>query len=287
MNTMEQAKQQYRNAPVPDALPERVRSAIDSVPAPPSRRVVQLVPYFASAMLGMCATFILLLNTNAAFANSLEDVPFWGDVAKVLTFRSYEIENEVESVHVRIPEFQFDQNDELERRINYEIRAKVDAMVQEIEARAQMYRTAFIDTGGNEETFMPIVVDIDYRILCSNEHVVSFELSKCETMASAYTEYTYYNIDLQTGRELTLQDVLGPDYEAVMSDRIHAEIDARLRAGEAFFEEEGRFSGIAADQRFYLNADMQVVAVFEKYEIAPGSMGKIEIVIGPSVFVQQ
>lgn len=285
MRAMEQAKEQYEHIPVPTELSERVRIAIDSAPAQ-QRRMPQLMPYCASAMLGMCATFILLLNTNAAFANSLEDVPFWGGVAKILTLRSYEIENEVQSVHVRIPEFQFDQDDELERRINYEIRAKVDAMAQEIQERAQMYRRAFIDTGGRAEEFMPILVDIDYRILCSNAQIVSFELSKCETMASAYTEYIYYNIDLQTGRELTLQDVLGPDYEAIMNDKINAEIDARLHNGEDFFEGEGSFAGIQADQKFYINADMQVVAVFEKYEIAPGSMGKIEIVVGPSVFAR-
>lgn len=285
MNTMERAKEQYQQIPIPKALSGRVQTAIDSVPAP-QRRTARLVPYCASILLGMCATFVLLLNTNAAFANSMEDVPFWGSVAKVLTFRSYEIENEAESVRVRIPEFHYDQNDELERRINYEIRAKVDAMVQEIESRAQMYRTAFIETGGEPEEFVPISVEIDYRVLCSNEQVVSFELSKCETMASAYTEYTYYNIDLQTGKELTLQDVLGPDYEAVMNESIRAQIDARIRNGEDFFEEEGRFEGIRPDQPFYIDANMQVVAVFEKYEIAPGSMGRIEMVIGPSLLAQ-
>ena len=80
--------------------------------------------------------------------------------------------------------------------------------------------------------------------------------------------------------------MLGPDYEAVMNESIRAQIDARIRNGEDFFEEEGRFEGIRPDQPFYIDANMQVVAVFEKYEIAPGSMGRIEMVIGPSLLAQ-
>ncbi|MDE7007074.1 MAG: RsiV family protein, partial [Lachnospiraceae bacterium] len=51
--------------------------------------------------------------------------------------------------------------------------------------------------------------------------------------------------------------------------------------GETFFtEEEGGFTGISEDARFYINENNRPVIVFEKYKIAPGSSGEIEFEIG-------
>ena len=106
------------------------------------------------------------------------------------------------------------------------------------------------------------------------EKILSFELERFEVRASGFTDLTYYNIDLTTGKTLTLADVLGPDWKEKADAVVQAAIDAHP---ENFFTAEmGGFTGVSEDQRFYMNSDGNPVLVFEKYEIAPGSSGELE-----------
>ena len=82
-------------------------------------------------------------------------------------------------------------------------------------------------TGGAEEDFIPVMIDVDYEIKCQNDHYLSFVLTETETRANAYTELYTYNIDLQAGRELTLRDMLGPDYKELANEAVRAGIAAQ------------------------------------------------------------
>ncbi len=106
-------------------------------------------------------------------------------------------------------------------------------------------------------------------------------LTETETRANAYTELYTYNIDLQAGRELTLRDMLGPDYKELANEAVRAGIAAQEAESPDniyFHGEEGveGFTSIADDQRFYINEAGNPVLIFEKYEIAPGYMGQPE-----------
>ena len=136
-------------------------------------------------------------------------------------------------------------------------------------------------TGGAEEDFIPVMIDVDYEIKCQNDHYLSFVLTETETRANAYTELYTYNIDLQAGRELTLRDMLGPDYKELANEAVRAGIAAQEAESPDniyFHGEEGveGFTSIADDQRFYINEAGNPVLIFEKYEIAPGYMGQPE-----------
>lgn len=94
-------------------------------------------------------------------------------------------------------------------------------------------------------------------------------------------ESRYYNLDLNTGKYVTLKDMLGDNYKEIVNGSIRKQISERKKAGETFFTvEEGGFAGISEDTKFYLNEKNHPVIVFEKYEIAPGSSGEIEFEIG-------
>ena len=49
------------------------------------------------------------------------------------------------------------------------------------------------------------------------------------SFAAAYQEQTYYNLDLENDRELTLQDVLGEDWVETCNESIRAQMDAAER----------------------------------------------------------
>ena len=75
--------------------------------------------------------------------------------------------------------------------------------------------------------------------------------------------------------------MLGDHYVELANESIREQISERQKAGEIFFTaEEGGFTGISEDTKFYINGNNHPVIVFEKYEIAPGSSGEIEFEIG-------
>ena len=164
--------------------------------------------------------------------------------------------------------------------------ADIDKTI-EAEERAAQYKNAVIETGGTEEDYQPITIQIDYKVGYSSDKVVSFVILKSETLASAYTERFFYNIDIESGKELNLRDVLGNDYKQIVDETIYKEIEERSKNpnNSYFTKDEGGFSGIENEyQNFYINSEGKVVIVFEKYEIAPGYMGTQEFVIDKQIF---
>ena len=158
----------------------------------------------------------------------------------------------------------------------------MDEILKEAEQRAAEYKEAVIETGGKEEDYQPINIQIDYEVGYSSEKIVSFVILKSETLASAYTERFFYNIDIETGKKLNLRDVLGNDYKKIVDETIYKEIEERSKNPDNvyFTKDEYGFSGIENEyQNFYINSEGKVVIVFEKYEIAPGYMGAQEFVI--------
>lgn len=142
-----------------------------------------------------------------------------------------------------------------------------------------------METGGEEDAFIPLEIYVDYRLHCNDGKIVSFVISKAETQASYYEELFFYNIDLQTGRDLTLRDLLGPDYREIVDQSVRRQIDERMAEDDRLYyfpPEDGGFRSIQEDQGFYVNERGNVVVVFLKYEIAPGYMGTQEFEILPA-----
>ena len=122
---------------------------------------------------------------------------------------------------------------------------------------------------------------MDYEIKQQSSHYLSFVVRGTESWTSAYNESNYYNLDLVTGRMVTLDDMLGANCSKLVNQSIREQIAERREGGEIFFtEEEGGFAGISEEVKFYINKEDHPVIVFEKYEIAPGSSGEIEFEIG-------
>lgn len=226
--------------------------------------------------------FVFMLNVSPSFATTVSEIPILGEVAKVFTIEEYHKEDEEKLINAKIPAIENTGNTELEQRVNYEIMLKINEILEEAEQRASEYKKAVLETGGTEEDYQPINIQIDYKVGYSNNQVISFVIWKSETLASAYTESYFYNIDIKTGKNLNLKDVLGNNYKQIVDETIEKEIEERSKKQNMtyFTKEEGGFTGIENEyQDFYINTDGKVVIVFPKYQIAPGSMGTQEFVI--------
>lgn len=273
---LKQARERYESAELPEALPFAVASALRE--GERRHRRSRAMKRSAGALAACCACFVLLVNASPTFAAALTDVPVLGSLARLCTISEYSVHNDTQLLDVRLPALENTGHTDLEQRVNTEISTRMEAVLAEAEERARLDREAFVATGGSEADFIPIIINVDYTLKCQTDRYLSFVLTKTETQANAYTEFYTYNIDLETGKEITLSDLLGPNWRTLCDEAVRFGIANKLAEDpmNAYFDGENGIDGfqtISDDQRFYLNADENPVVLFEKYEIAPGYMG--------------
>lgn len=279
MNRLKSTKKIYDETPIPKELQDIVNEAIyESINESPPMKGRS--PFIA-ILLSISTVFILLVNTSQTFAASLSDIPIISQLAKIFTISSCYREDQVKLVNVRIPGLKDTGNAKLENQINHEILEKVNLSVLQSEKRAQEYYEAFMASNTTESVFLPVLVNVDYEIKYSNNHFVSFIITKTENYVSVETEKYFYNINLDTGKEVTLKDILGDQYKDIINPQIKQRITDREKDGYQLFfhDDENEFKSIDDNQTFYINALKDVVVVFDKYSIAPGYMGFPEFII--------
>lgn len=285
MDNMKKAKEVYKAIKIPNELDSVVRRA--TLEKSKSNYTLRRLTYAFSTFACTFIIFIFFVNINPSFAQEIYDIPVLGDIAKVFTIKEYQENDDIKLINAKIPAIQNTGNSDLENRINYEIMAKMNEILKEAEDRAAEYKEAVIATGGTEEDYHPINIQIDYKIAYSSEKVISFIIYKSETLASAYTEMFFYNIDIETGKNLSLKDLLGEKYKDIVDQSIYDQIEVRSKDSNNiyFTADEGGFSGIKDEyQDFYINTDGKVVIVFPKYAITPGYMGIQEFEIDRKIF---
>ena len=269
MNEFEQAKKEYEQIPVPEELADRVQAGIRQGRA---KRMQRKWKRGAGAVAACLVLVVGTLNISPTVAAAAADVPVLGGLFQILTVRSYQDTNEDRTVEVEQPGLS---GGALAQQVSEEIQERVDAKIAEGEEIIAQYKEAFLATGGTEEEFEQknIQVDVDYEILSETEDRVSFVLRAAESDISAGKEIVYYNLDLATGKVLTLEDVLGEDWVNICNSSIQEQM-AENTDVSYFSEDQGGFTTVDENTSFYLDEDGSVVVVFPKYSIAPGAYGE-------------
>lgn len=291
MGRLEKMKEQYDNIAIPEELYARVQHEImksqtqqEEKPEVNHRYIKQFIRSMGAAAAAVCILFTVLLNANPGYAKELAEIPVIGSLARILTFRSYETEENDIALSVEIPSIEMIAEDtgiEVDE-INQEILDRCNEYAENAVLRANEYRDAFLATGGTPEEWAEhnIKIIVNYEIKQLSDDYLSFVVRGTENWSNAYQESRYYNLDLNAGKLVTLQDMLGSDYVEIVNTGIREQILERQNAGETFFTaEEGGFTGITEDTKFYISENNHPVIVFDKYEIAPGSSGEIEFEI--------
>lgn len=232
------------------------------------------------ALAALTACLVLLLNLSPTVARAMSQIPLLGELCRVVTFREYHFTDEIKYVDVRIPQIENWGKSQLEQRVNLEIQKKIHDCIQESEAIAQDYYEAFVATGGKPEEFHPIGITVDYEVKTINQKYASFVIWKCESFVRAYEQWYYYNIDLQSGRILSLKDWFGNDYRQIVATHVEEELanwdEDQRRTLWADIDVEDL---ISENTDFYINPEGQVVVVFPRYALACGAAGRLEFVI--------
>ncbi len=292
MGKLDTMKERYDQITIPEELNFRIQQEIqksrkqqeEKNGAGRIHRFKRIIRSVEAAAAAVCILFTAALNTSPVFAKEAGELPVIGGLARILTFRSYETEKDDIAVSVEIPTIEMITEDTgiTVDGINQEILARCDQYADEALLRAEEYRTAYLETGGTPEEWAEhnIKITVGYEIKQQGSNYLSFVVWGTESWTTAYSESKYYNMDLRTGKLVTLKDMLGGDYVELVNESIREQIAERQKAGEVFFTaEEGGFAGISEDVKFYINENNRPVIVFGKYEIAPGSSGEIEFEI--------
>ena len=286
MKRMEEAKKRYDEVPVPEELSERINWEVEKAnrkrKGAANKKRKYWVRGFTAAAAAM-AVFVTALNTSTAFAQSVGEIPVIGAVARVLTFRSYETETEDDlKISVEIPSIEMiaEGTGNLAESVNEEILHMCEQYADEAVERAKEYRQAFLDTGGTEEEWAAhnIQIKVWYEVKAQTDKYLSVAVIGSENWTSAYSETRYYNFDLEKGRQVTLEDLLGENYAEIANESILSQIPEReAQSGMDYWEED--FTGVTEDTKFYINEAGNPVIVFGEYEIAPGAAGSPEFEI--------
>ena len=277
MSILKKCKKIYDSIEIPKELDYVVNRAIHQEEVKKKSNITVYMKWITATAATTFSLFVILLNTNATFAKSMEEIHVISSIAKVFTVREYKEETNTELIEVRVPAIQNTGNSDLENRVNSEISKKVNELLDEAKNRAKEYQEAIVETGGNLDDYGPMLIEINYEITYQDNNLISFIITKSENMFSAYTEQYFYNINIQNGKELNLKEVLGDNYKEIVDREVKKQIKERKKADKNniyFSEEEGGFSGIENEyQDFYIDENKKVTIVFQKYEIAPGYMG--------------
>ena len=210
----------------------------------------------------MCAAALLtvtaLANSGPGVAGAMEQIPLLGAITRVVTFRSYEDRRgELVGASVDVPEV------ENGGALNDEIKAYTDAIIAEYEKDA-----AVMDTG--EAAYQ---VDLSYTVATDSDSIFALRFNK------------------RTGRILKLGDLFRADsgYLDVLTAEIQRQMRAQMDADEGVIYwldgevEEWNFTALDPDAAFYVNADGELVIVFNEGDVAPMYMGVTEFAIPAEV----
>lgn len=277
MNEFKDAKEEYRNTPLPAELESCVQAGLRQGKAAYRKRRA-----FRRSVISAAACFAVLLaglNLSPGFAAAAAEAPVLGGLFQILTIRSFTDGSGDRTVDVTQPGVT---GSDFADRVSAEIQQRVEEKLTEAERIVADTKAAFLATGGTEEewTARGTTVKVDYTVKSQTDTTVSFVINSYVDVASAYQEQFFYNLDLTADRELTLRDVLGENWVNICNDAIRAQMAAAEDPTVFFDGSMGGFSTVDETTSFYLNQEGEAVVVFPRATVAVGAMGTVEFAIG-------
>lgn len=265
---------------IPDSVKNHIEQTLADLPEKkPVIKQIRILPRIAAA--AACFVFITLFvlpNVSVAYAQTLEQIPVIGDIVRVVTIRNYFYADDKHEMNIDVPQIEGEDSEAVDY-INKDVSELTTALVN------QFYKDLEI-TGNNGYGS----IHVDYEATTNTDRWFTLKLSVSETTASSNTYFEFYHIDKKQGKIVELGDLFNTDK---FSDILVAEIKMQMQEQMAndenisyWINNSGigeEFATVSADHNFYWNENGDLVIIFDKYEVGPGSMGTSEFVIGRDV----
>ena len=259
---------------VPEQVHLRTEQLLESLPEKEPVRRLRLLPRItAMAASVFFVVMVLLPNVSPAYARSMEQIPVSGDLVQLFTIRTYLYDENLHNLDAQIPAVRDPENPDASRLINKD----VDELTGEV--IRQFYEELEFAEGRGVGS-----IHIDYELLTSTDRWFTMKLMVEETRGSTNSYARYYHIDRMAGTYVRFGDLVREEDFGKLEEMIRRQMEQQMAADpEIVYLEDARtgssFVRLDTDQSFYLNADGDLVIVYDRYEVAPGFMGCPEFVL--------
>ncbi len=283
---LEELKKEYMGVSIPDELDFLVKKALKD------SGIYKKKGNYTTKRLGITAASVILaigittvgVNTNQALAATLSKVPILGSIIKVVTFREYNINESTYKAEIEVPSVKgLENNEKLENSLNEKYLTENKKLYEAFVSNMEELKK---NGGGN------IGIKSGYEVKTDTDTILSIERYAASSV-NTYSDSKYDTIDKKGQILITLPSLFKDDsYVKIISDNIKKQMIEQNKVDSSkYYWIEGIeknsnmciFKEISKDQSFYINSENKLVICFEKYEVAPGTMGSLEFVIPTNI----
>ena len=264
------------NLSVPDSIKERIEQSVSALPARESK-VIRFRMFPKAIAIAACFVFVCLVvlpNCSAVYAQALEKIPVIGSIVRVVTLRNYFYSDNYHQMDIDVPKIEGSESsasDYINKDVDELTKLLADRFNEELEE---------IGDDGHSGIY------VDYEVVTNTEKWFTLKIRIHEASGSSNTYYRFYHIDKVSGKIAELKDLFASDdFASVLADNLRKQMkEAMAKDSNKIYWVENAEIGldfVTLDDRhnFYWDKDGNLVIVFDKYEVAPGSMGTPEFVI--------
>lgn len=273
------------NITIPAELEERVKKSIEI--GTRKERVITMRTWMRRMVTSAAVVsigFVGSANFSPAFAKAMSDVPVLGGLVKVVSFRSFDVNEGNYSANMEAPVIEGMGNKTLEQSLNQKYLEENKKLFAEFEKEVAGMKE--FEEGGH------LSVDSGYAVKTNNDQILSIGRYVINTEASSSTTMIYDTIDKKNEVLITLPSLFKDDsYIKAISENIKTQMRERMASDDNlvyWIENEDEtvegFKSISDQTQFYITDQGKLVISFDQYEVGPGYMGVQEFEIPTEVF---
>ena len=281
MSKLHDSKKQYDNIEIPTELKHVVKDTIRESKG--KRKKSMPFKKWGIGMVAAAAIFVASVNVSPALAQTLSSVPLLGSIVQVVTVQEIQVSEDTYNADIKTPNVTGLENEELENILNEKYIAENEALYESFLIEMEALKEA----GGGH-----LGVASTYEVVTDTEEILSISRYEVNLVGSSSTTLRTDTIDKKNEVLITLPSLFKDDaYIEVISSYIKEEMIRQMESDESIVywiasEEEIGFEAIRPDQTFSITADHKLTISFDKYEVAPGSMGLVTFEI-PTDVIQE
>ena len=269
---------------VPESVHQRTEMLLDSLSEKETKPRLRILPTATRGFISTAACILLVMlvvlpNLSVTYAHAMENIPIIGDLVEIFTIRNYFYSDGRHELDAEVPEVNDPNNEQVSDLINKDVNELTSAVIQKFYDDLEISH----DTGYGS-------IYIDYETVTNTDEWFTLKLTVSEVQASSNTYFKFYHIDRTSGTYVTFGDLIDSEDFGAIEQIIRAQMEAEMAADPdvVYWTEDTELgqsiTALSTDQNFYFDDAGNLVIVYNKYEVSPGSMGCPEIVIGKEKF---
>ncbi len=262
-----------KNIQPPQSVKRKMMSIRSVLPGKKgTSRALGIWSHVAVTVACLLYVFVLVMpNISPVYAQCTGDTPVHRNWIRVFTVRNYSYSDPNHEMDIAVPNISAPGYSEAADQINKD----VDEFTAKLAEQFYNELEAVGDKGYG-------AIFVDYEVLMYRENWFTLKLIVNSVTGSSNSYYKIYNIDRNTGKIVTFSDLFcTSDFGKVIKQDIMEQMKERTEENNTliYFTDKEDMWEISDKQNFYFNENGELVIPFDKYEVAPGSMGNPEFTI--------